>query len=77
VSIDAPADRHYAAWLGGSIISSMSVFNQMLVKKAEWDEYGAESAVKRKGPTVSLARAMVLMTLSFRIHVEIRKPRYV
>ncbi|RXW13629.1 hypothetical protein EST38_g12227 [Candolleomyces aberdarensis] len=40
VSLAAPSDRHIATWLGGSILSSLSIFNQMLVTKEEYEEKG-------------------------------------
>lgn len=43
VSLVAPSDRHIATWLGGSILSSLSIFKEMLVTKEEYDEKGASS----------------------------------
>ncbi|OMJ73507.1 hypothetical protein SteCoe_27807 [Stentor coeruleus] len=43
----APAERNYSVWIGGSMISSLSSFQQMWVSKAEYDEAGP-SIVHRK-----------------------------
>ncbi|XP_033250015.1 actin, clone 302-like [Drosophila miranda] len=47
IKIDAPSDRSISVWLGGSILSSISVFQQMWVTKKDYDEVGA-SIVHRK-----------------------------
>nr|QGN00867.1 ActL2 [Drosophila imaii] len=41
IKIAAPADRKIAVWLGGSILSSLSSFEQMWITKQEYDEVGA------------------------------------
>nr|QGN00865.1 ActL2 [Drosophila tsukubaensis] len=41
IKIAAPADRKIAVWLGGSILSSLSSFEQMCITKQEYDEMGA------------------------------------
>ena len=40
IKIIAPPERKYSTWIGGSIISSLSTFQQMWVLKCEYDEYG-------------------------------------
>jgi len=40
VKIIAPPERKYSVWIGGSILSSLSTFNEMWVSKAEYDESG-------------------------------------
>ena len=45
--IIAPPDRKYSAWIGGSILASLSTFQQMWISKAEYDESGP-SIVHRK-----------------------------
>jgi len=40
VNIVAPPERDYSAWIGGSILSSMSTFQDMWIQKAEYDESG-------------------------------------
>ncbi|RXW13627.1 hypothetical protein EST38_g12228 [Candolleomyces aberdarensis] len=47
VSLVAPSDRHLATWKGGSILSSLSIFNQMLVTKEEYEEKGPSALHKR------------------------------
>jgi actin beta/gamma 1 len=47
VKILAPPERKYSVWLGGSILASLSTFQQMWISKAEYDESGP-SIVHRK-----------------------------
>jgi actin-related protein len=41
VKITAPPERHYSVWIGGSILASLTSFQQMWISKAEYDESGA------------------------------------
>nr|XP_026694199.1 actin, clone 302-like [Ciona intestinalis] len=45
--IIAPAERKYSVWIGGSILASLSTFQQMWISKQEYDESGP-SIVHRK-----------------------------
>ena len=47
IKVVAPNERKYSVWIGGSILSSLSSFQQMWVSKSEYDEAGA-SIVHRK-----------------------------
>ncbi|XP_048397837.1 actin-like isoform X6 [Stegostoma tigrinum] len=47
VKVCAPADRKYSVWMGGSILSSLSAFQQMWVLASEYKEVGA-NIVHRK-----------------------------
>ncbi|KUF77445.1 actin [Phytophthora nicotianae] len=47
VKVVAPPERKYSVWIGGSILSSLSTFQQMWISKAEYDEAGP-SIVHRK-----------------------------
>jgi len=40
VKIVAPPERKYSVWIGGSILSSLSTFQQMWISKGEYDESG-------------------------------------
>jgi actin-related protein len=40
VKIVAPPERKYSVWIGGSILASLSTFEDMWVKKGEYDESG-------------------------------------
>jgi len=40
VKIIAPPERKYSVWIGGSIVASLSTFQQMWVSKMEYDESG-------------------------------------
>lgn len=42
-----PVEREYAAWIGGSILSSLGTFQQMWVTKAEYEAEGAAAIEKR------------------------------
>lgn len=47
VKVIAPPDRKYMAWIGGSIVASLSTFQSMWITKEEYDESGP-SVVHRK-----------------------------
>lgn len=47
IKIIAPPERKYSVWIGGSILSSLSTFEEMWIKKDEYDEAGP-SIVHRK-----------------------------
>merc|ERR1711936_1005424 len=40
IKIIAPPERKYSVWIGGSILSSLSTFQQMWITKQEYDECG-------------------------------------
>jgi len=40
VKVVAPAERKYSVWIGGSILSSLSTFQEMWVTRDEYDECG-------------------------------------
>lgn len=40
VKIVAPPERKYSVWIGGSILASLSTFQQMWISKEEYDENG-------------------------------------
>lgn len=40
IKIVAPPERKYSVWIGGSILSSLSTFQQMWISKQEYDESG-------------------------------------
>jgi len=47
IKVIAPPERKYSVWIGGSILSSLSTFQQMWITKGEYDEAGP-SIVHRK-----------------------------
>jgi len=47
IKIIAPPERKYSVWIGGSILSSLSTFEEMWINKEEYDESGP-SIVHRK-----------------------------
>ncbi|NXJ38591.1 ACTH protein, partial [Ciconia maguari] len=47
IKIFAPPERKYSVWIGGSILASLSTFQQMWISKPEYDEAGP-SIVHRK-----------------------------
>ena len=40
IKVVAPPERKYSAWIGGSMVGSLSTFEQMWISKAEYDECG-------------------------------------
>eukprot|EP00095_Tigriopus_kingsejongensis_P007681 maker-scaffold1363_size45491-snap-gene-0.9 protein:Tk07681 transcript:maker-scaffold1363_size45491-snap-gene-0.9-mRNA-1 annotation:"actin actin-like protein" len=51
IKIIAPPERKYSVWIGGSILASLSTFQQMWISKQEYDECGP-SIVHRKCDSV-------------------------
>ena len=47
IKIIAPPERKYSQWIGGSILTSLSSFGEMWIRKEEYDEEGP-SIVNRK-----------------------------
>jgi len=47
IKLIAPPERKYSVWIGGSILASLSTFEEMWIKKEEYDESGP-SIVHRK-----------------------------
>jgi len=47
VKVVAPPERKYLVWIGGSILASLSTFQQMWISKQEYDESGS-TIVHRK-----------------------------
>uniref|UniRef100_A0A7S0ZHH6 Actin n=1 Tax=Timspurckia oligopyrenoides TaxID=708627 RepID=A0A7S0ZHH6_9RHOD len=40
IKVIAPPERQFSVWIGGSILASLSTFQQMWVSKTEYDEMG-------------------------------------
>jgi len=40
IKIIAPPERKYSVWIGGSILASLSTFQQMWISKSEYEESG-------------------------------------
>ena len=47
INVISPPERKYSAWIGGSILASMTDFYKMCISLSEYDEYGP-SIVHRK-----------------------------
>ncbi|KAF3641224.1 Actin-7 [Capsicum annuum] len=43
IKVVAPPERKYSVWIGGSILASLSTFQQMWISKGEYDELGLRS----------------------------------
>ncbi|CAE6931996.1 unnamed protein product [Symbiodinium sp. CCMP2592] len=78
VKVIAPPERKYSVWIGGSILSSLSTFQQMWISKAEYDESGPmivhrkwstrRSTEVASGVIAAVAPFAVVMTLQLPIH---------
>ncbi|TGJ73291.1 actin [Orbilia oligospora] len=51
VKIIAPPERKYSVWIGGSILASLSTFQQMWISKQEYDESGPSIVCETFEPT--------------------------
>ncbi|KAK3091408.1 hypothetical protein FSP39_019689 [Pinctada imbricata] len=47
IKVIAPPERKYSVWIGGSILASLSTFQQMLISKQEYDESGPSIVHKK------------------------------
>ena len=47
LEIIAPSERKYSVWVGGSILSSLSSFDDMWITKSEYEELGAAIVHKK------------------------------
>lgn len=41
VKVVAPAERKYSVWIGGSILASLSTFQQLWITREDYDDFGA------------------------------------
>lgn len=42
INVIPPPERKFSAWIGGSILASLSTFQHMWATRAEYDEHGPE-----------------------------------
>ena len=42
VKVIAPPERKYSVWIGGSILASLTTFQQMWINKDEYEESGRQ-----------------------------------
>ena len=47
VIVIAPEERKFNAWIGGSILTSLSSFRQMWISKEEYDECGQKLYIEK------------------------------
>ncbi|KAJ6251304.1 actin-2 [Anaeramoeba flamelloides] len=47
IKIFDPPERRFSSWIGGSILSSLSTFEQMWIRKEEYEESGASIVHRR------------------------------
>ena len=52
VKVVAPPERKYSAWIGGSIISSLTLFQNMWMTKEEYYEHGPALIHRKCFPVV-------------------------
>ncbi|KAK4387390.1 actin [Sesamum angolense] len=49
IKVVAPPERKYSVWIGGSILASLSTFQQMWISKGEYDESGPAIVHRKQG----------------------------
>nr|CAD2161647.1 unnamed protein product [Meloidogyne enterolobii] len=47
IKITAPPERKYSAWIGGSVVASLSSFPKICIAKEEYDEFGPSFVHRR------------------------------
>ena len=72
IKVVAPLERKYSVWIGVSILSSLSTFQQMWISKGEFDESGPTRGALRAGALdeALLRSAGPLITRPFRDRSE-------
>ena len=50
IKVVAPAERNYSSWIGGSILSSLSSFQEIWISKRDYDESGPSIVHKKCQP---------------------------
>jgi len=40
IKVIAPPERKYSVWIGGSILASLPIFQEMWISKEEFDQFG-------------------------------------
>ena len=68
IKVVAAPERKYSVWIGGSILASLSTFQQMWISKQEYDESGP-SIVHRCVTTASIERRSILSSETAFAHV--------
>merc|ERR1712008_96743 len=63
IKIIAPPERKHSVWIGGSILSSLSTFQQMWITKQEYDECGPLST----GSASNFSTNLLLQLLAFQL----------
>ena len=63
VKIVAPPERKYSVWIGGSILASLSTFQNLWCSKQEYDESGPGIVHRSKYLVISLFDIPFLMVL--------------
>ena len=55
VKINAPEERKFSVWIGGSILSSLSTFATMWVTKEDYEELDRKSTLNSSHTVISYA----------------------
>eukprot|EP00438_Fugacium_kawagutii_P003665 Skav224235 [mRNA] locus=scaffold939:1274509:1279383:+ [translate_table: standard] len=77
IKVVAPPERKYSVWIGGSILSSLSTFQQMWISKGEYDECVDYFVLQRLGvsglrPHLALVAFWGLVAMSYNILIFAR-----
>ncbi|KAH8157988.1 hypothetical protein CIB48_g10257 [Xylaria polymorpha] len=64
VKIIAPPERKYSVWIGGSILASLSTFQQMWISKQEYDESVEFTSDKSTKPAAAMQTEQTLHELA-------------
>eukprot|EP00439_Symbiodinium_sp_Y106_P008973 s4810_g1.t1 len=59
IKVVAPPERKYSVWIGGSILSSLSTFQQMWISKGEYDESGPTIVHRKHSSEVCAGEAPI------------------
>jgi hypothetical protein len=76
VKIVAPPERKYSVWIGGSILASLSTFQNLWVSKQEYDESGPAIVHRSTYRSVRLSGtgadgALLFFTCNYRVLLRV------
>ncbi|PPQ75634.1 hypothetical protein CVT26_001554 [Gymnopilus dilepis] len=72
VKIVAPPERKYSVWIGGSILASLSTFQNLWCSKQEYDESGPAIVHRSKSPSASYFQEIRCLLKNFRMLLNCR-----
>ncbi|KAL2497119.1 Actin-11 [Abeliophyllum distichum] len=77
IKVVAPPERKYSVWIGGSILASLSTFQQMWISKGEYDESGPCNCSQEVLLSLSLSLLSRVVSVFCLLFVVVQSVKYV